>query len=1792
MGKGGMGKGSPRGKLAHTGRAAGAGSIDWYEAWRHDFIISGGLETVLSIVTGIGSGAGAADEGSATSVSEAGCGSAAGDEGSSRSATFLLNSKLRVSLRIIRCCLSSKVGTVGTPTSTHKSAKAINSQIDFDCLLNSLLEIAAMGAAGSSAEIGATATANVQQAAELVNMICSMANPPRDTSDHGASSRTTSCGFRLGAKLDERILLKLVHRLVPGHVSSNAHGASTSNPSLGKSSMDGQSGGNQQEKTILSLLRGLCLHKQHENEALGSSAMAVSAVDAVDGNHIGAVSNDSAGSSLSGANRIARLLFNTCLTTVSPMNVCLKHRPQRHYFELFNFMLGKLYAPSTEDNVEHSVQHGTEEDCAEGAEGAEYIGHAADVRPLQVLGAGMLARLRAMAAYASATSKPDALATAGDGVAGGAGAGIRVHLSGYLSVITKLLQLQRKMQTATRPEFEIFTAADRCALVELAYNECLMSAQAPLCPCPCPYPYLLPDDTVDADDEASQEARRVDTEAVAVSNAYSLLLELCHRVEVLPHLTERIVSSIAGVGCAIGFEQQQQLAEQGNTDLALGMMSDAGWNFNAEGEQKSSVGHVGLHNQGFTCYINSLMQQFFMVPEFRCGILGARPPPGEVITQITHGPQLYAMMRHLQRLFSFLLLSDSKAYNPRAFINQLKNEPAGFFPLESAVDQQNDALEFLNLFMDRMETALAHTNVPTLLKKCFEGKTVNQIIPVDSDCPHYSEREEPFYHISLEVKNKLNIQQSLDMFVKSDLLEGDNAYLCEKCGKKVSAAKRTCLASLPDTLIIHLKRFELDYDTLEKQKVNESCAFPLLLQLAPYMKEHLSTTAVVGGDGAGGTGGAGGGASDGARATVGSRAAASADAGGSKQQCTLFRLKGILVHSGTAHSGHYYSIIQKRHRAQGSECKQGSSARTSGGAEAGSEGGSGSASKAASVARVVGPSGAGSAREEATGAEAWNEFNDEDVFAFSAEEIKTTCFGGTRTQRVKDYKTGTWANKTFVQQKNAFMLFYDKVEKEVVPDAHAAAGVAAAGVGVGEAEQAAVEMQGVTGAAGNDSRPAKRPKHVGDESDSSRGSDSGVADDGASALVPTHLRSAVAAANAALWHRRRIFNEPNFNFVIDMLTAVFTGGGSRSDGRDCGRILARLPLEPLIRQMSPAADVSADSGAGVLQMLQMATFFFVEIFWRSQLAHSFTHQPDVMDQRKVSHSHQHKLRRRRRRRELDDEEGMAMVPLLKAIYSSSIEGCSWLVWMLATGHKDWARQMLLQCPHHRFSQAFGDLVVHALLVLETKAPHLLLATTAPTKTRVEEIYSHNGADAPHRGGGGSGGDSSNAGGESVRPGGQGVIDCALDGSGNGAMQDATKDSSDGGGGGGSSIGGSSSGSTSMMPLISQFCGIVFELLHTAVANASTHAPFFDFVAKLCAVELSLDEEEDSGGVAGGVEASVPAGVHAISGGSITRNAFLQQHLLLHLAKAYIDQDDALSEVLDLSSIMEDRHKPSSDEQTKATLLLKCVAEVLRTVDVSDGVGDGDDDETQPYPDGGGGGQMDSGGSGGSRREEMKAGGHSSDGDDTDGGHDGGHRSDGDSRAIRKRRLSYSPGEGLGAEGLGGAPPGRGAARRGRRGDHVQPTLCCVEFPMRAPQEDIKFVMSDAFLLKAFTEGANSEHQIVEVRHIVTHLCWGNLQMSRALSVKIHAFLLREAQAKIEGFFKIVNVMVDVRDGLQRERVDTLLRCGPDRLQIGIMKVVRRKFSQCETSTTTYRQAELSHDRAFKVLRALLFLADG
>lgn len=47
-------------------------------------------------------------------------------------------------------------------------------------------------------------------------------------------------------------------------------------------------------------------------------------------------------------------------------------------------------------------------------------------------------------------------------------------------------------------------------------------------------------------------------------------------------------------------------------------------------------------------------------------------------------------------------------------------------------------------------------------------------------------------------------------------MEGENAYLCEEFGCRVTALKRTCIKQLPHTLVIHLKRFEYDHINMQR----------------------------------------------------------------------------------------------------------------------------------------------------------------------------------------------------------------------------------------------------------------------------------------------------------------------------------------------------------------------------------------------------------------------------------------------------------------------------------------------------------------------------------------------------------------------------------------------------------------------------------------------------------------------------------------------------------------------------------------------------------------------------------------------------------------------------------------------------------------------------------------------------------------------------------------------------------------------------------------------------------------
>ena len=77
------------------------------------------------------------------------------------------------------------------------------------------------------------------------------------------------------------------------------------------------------------------------------------------------------------------------------------------------------------------------------------------------------------------------------------------------------------------------------------------------------------------------------------------------------------------------------------------------------------------------------------------------------------------------------------------------------------------------------------------------------------------------------------------MYIKQDILEGDNKYQCDEYQKKIDAARRSYIGSLSSTVVINLKRFEFDYQNMQRKKINDYCEFPEMIDFRPWTKEGI-----------------------------------------------------------------------------------------------------------------------------------------------------------------------------------------------------------------------------------------------------------------------------------------------------------------------------------------------------------------------------------------------------------------------------------------------------------------------------------------------------------------------------------------------------------------------------------------------------------------------------------------------------------------------------------------------------------------------------------------------------------------------------------------------------------------------------------------------------------------------------------------------------------------------------------------------------------------------------------------
>ncbi|RWS27831.1 putative ubiquitin carboxyl-terminal hydrolase FAF-X-like protein [Leptotrombidium deliense] len=411
-------------------------------------------------------------------------------------------------------------------------------------------------------------------------------------------------------------------------------------------------------------------------------------------------------------------------------------------------------------------------------------------------------------------------------------------------------------------------------------------------------------------------------------------------------------------------------------------------------------GFVGLKNAGATCYMNSVCVLFcldnhfmstvelYMIPEIRDGILvveGAATDLNEDFSgedkiennvvsvgcdinqsacdedrgfrEETRREYNLGVLKYVQAIFGHLALSKLQYYVPRGFWKHFKlwGEPVN-------LREQHDALEFFNSLVDSLDEALKSLNYSPVMSRVLGGSYENLCIIVYNQFYTRYSREESFTTLNIDIRNHSNLLDSLEQYVKGDLLEGANAYHCDKCNRKVDTVKRLCIKKLPTVLAIQLKRFDYDWERECAIKFNDYFEFPRLLDMEPYTVRGLAKIdgEVVDDD----------------------LVACDDDAFNEIQSCTKYDLCGIVVHSGQASGGHYYSYILYKH---------------------------------------------------IDGTRKWYKFDDGDVTECKLdddEEMRVQCFGGEYMGEVFDHMLKRMSCRRQKRWWNAYILVYRRIDTQ------------------------------------------------------------------------------------------------------------------------------------------------------------------------------------------------------------------------------------------------------------------------------------------------------------------------------------------------------------------------------------------------------------------------------------------------------------------------------------------------------------------------------------------------------------------------------------------------------------------------------------------------------------------------------------------------------------------------------------------------------------------------------------------
>ncbi|KAJ3433193.1 ubiquitin carboxyl-terminal hydrolase faf-x-related [Anaeramoeba flamelloides] len=442
------------------------------------------------------------------------------------------------------------------------------------------------------------------------------------------------------------------------------------------------------------------------------------------------------------------------------------------------------------------------------------------------------------------------------------------------------------------------------------------------------------------------------------------------------------------------------------------------WYYSIDFESKKiNQNFIGLKNLSNTCYMNSLLQQFFMIPQFRDKLFSLKIPITDInnnnnnnINNSNNNKQnnnnnqnknkkknIHSnnyngnFLYQLQLIFANLLVSKKNHVNTLNFAKVFLD----FTGQPIDISKQMDVYEFLTLFLSHLENNIKSNSEKNLLKIFFGGKLINQIIIRETG--KTTERIEDFTAISLDVENKKNLVDSLDQYVQIEKLSGDNQIFIKELNKKANINKRYLFLDLPKNLILHLKRFEWDFKTKNRYKINSKYKFPLKLDMHKYTKDYFQKK------------------NSNKNYNSKENSTNLKKMNNEEKKCYEYELTGIIVHRGTTNRGHYYSFIKDRTSNNHSSSSSSSNLNTNYNTNNRNKTTDNNLNNDNNIYN--------------NNNEKWYRFDDKIVKEFDPENIKDECFGG-KEEIVIDESSDEYERQIIYEEKNysAYILIYQRID--------------------------------------------------------------------------------------------------------------------------------------------------------------------------------------------------------------------------------------------------------------------------------------------------------------------------------------------------------------------------------------------------------------------------------------------------------------------------------------------------------------------------------------------------------------------------------------------------------------------------------------------------------------------------------------------------------------------------------------------------------------------------------------------